>query len=102
MTTSELLTMLESNLELILDFYDSEAKAQKEAELTVYLEAAQKYIKTEGINLDLDEVGDCLLVVMYASWLYEKRMNQNNLGMPRMLRWNLNNRLFSQKINDEA
>ena len=100
MTDDELLTMLESNLELILDYMDSEAREAKEAELTVYLNAAKKYIETEGITLDLTDTGDCLLVVMYAGWLYERRKSQDTLAMPRMLRWNLNNRLFSEKINE--
>jgi hypothetical protein len=34
---------------------------------------------------------------MYASWLYDKRRAPENT-MPRMLRWNLNNRLMSQKM----
>lgn len=103
--TETLLTMLESNLELILDYMDEESKAKKEAELTLYLESAKEFIEREGINID-DTQGDAQLIVMYANWLYDRR-NASQSGyrdstgaMPRMLRWNLNNRLFSQKVNE--
>lgn len=89
--------MLQTNLEIITDYMDAEAKASKETELTQYLQAAQSYITTEGIALDLSNVGDCQLVVMYAAWLYDKR-KASEAAMPRMLRWNLNNRLFRQKM----
>lgn len=107
MVEAELLTMLEYSLEIITDYMDEEAKSAKEAELTLYLNSAQKFIETEGITLDLDEVGDCQLVVMYATWLYERRKavstgyNTSNGAMPRMLRWNLNNRLFAEKAGSD-
>lgn len=106
MTDAELLTMLEYSLELITEYMDDEALEQKEAELTQYLNSAKKFIATEGITLDLDDLGDCQLVVMYAQWLYEKRKavstgySTANGVMPRMLRWNLNNRLFSEKVGE--
>ena len=37
-----------------------------------------------------------MLVEMYAAYLYRRR-REENVQMPRMLRWALNNRLFSQK-----
>lgn len=106
MTDAELLTMLEYNLELITEYMDDEALEAKEAELTLYLDSAKKFIAAEGITLDLNDMGDCQLVVMYASWLYEKRKAVStgystvNGAMPRMLRWNLNNRLFSEKVGE--
>ena len=57
--------------------------------------AAQSYISQEGITLT-ESVDDGMLVEMYASYLYRKRREQN-VSMPRMLRWNLNNRLMAQK-----
>lgn len=107
MTDAELLKMLEYNLELILDYMDDEAKEDKEAELTQYLNSAKKFITTEGITLNLNDVGDCQLVIMYASWLYDKRKavssgySTSNGAMPRMLRWNLNNRLFQENVGDD-
>ena len=57
--------------------------------------AAQSYITQEGVVLT-DSIGDGMLVEMYAAYLYRKR-REENVSMPRMLRWTLNNRLFSQK-----
>ena len=92
-----LLIMLKSNLELITDYMDSVAKAEKETELTQYIYASITYIEREGITLNFDDISDNLLVTMYASWLYDKRKDGVAV-MPRMLRYNLNNRLFSQKV----
>lgn len=100
MTQAELLVMLENNLEIITEYMDETSKTAKETELMVYINSASKFIEQEGINLDTENsVGDCMLVVMYAGWLYEQRKSPS-VGMPRMLRWNLNNRLFSQKIGE--
>lgn len=87
MTDSELLTVLKVDLQIssgALDEY-----------LTGLIEAAKEYIATEGIALT-DSVGDCQLVVMYAAYLYRRR-REENVTMPRMLRWAMNNRLFEQK-----
>ena len=42
-----------------------------------------------------DTEADRDLVVMYAGWLWRSRTTGE--GMPRMLRYALNNRLFSRK-----
>lgn len=97
MTDADLLVMLETNLELITDYMDAASKAAKEAELGQYLGAAEGMIGTEGIVIDKNDVSDCMLLVLYAAWLYDKRKNADAV-MPRMLRWNLNNRLFSRKM----
>ena len=94
-----LLTMLEYNLELILDYMDAEAKLQKEAQLGYYIDAAVEFIEREGITLDYDNTGDLMLVTMYASYLYDKR-NDGVSVMPRALRYNLNTRLFQEKVQD--
>lgn len=62
--------------------------------------SAQEQIKREGITLDLSEVDDCLTVSMYAAYLYRRRAVADN-GMPRMLRYRLNNRLFAEKMESE-
>lgn len=62
--------------------------------------SAQSLITTEGINIDLCNQEDCMLTEMYAAYLYRKR-REDTTGMPRMLRWALNNRLFSQKARDQ-
>lgn len=63
------------------------------------LNAAHNFIEREGISLDETSAEDTQLVVMYAAYLYRKR-RETNVAMPRMLRWALNNRLFSQKAQE--
>lgn len=70
-----------------------------DARLTQYLNAAGKAIETEGITLDLQNYQDSMLQIMYAAWLWRKRDSQD--GMPRMLRWLMNNRLFSEKVKEQ-
>ena len=101
MNDTELLTMLKANLEIVTDYMDSEAKAAKDTELMQYLSAAQEFITREGIALT-ESTGDAMLLVQYASWLYSRRHSDGSYGgMPRMLRWNLNNRLMEQDITGD-
>ena len=71
------------------------------AALDNYLEAliasARDFIATEGIELT-ESISDAMLIEMYAAYLYRRR-REENVAMPRMLRWALNNRLFSKKEN---
>lgn len=105
-TDDVLLTMLKQSLEIITDFMDQEARQAKDTELKWYIDSAQEYIAREGITLK-DTVGDATLQVVYAMWLYDKRKTTGSKytsyyiqNMPRMLRWNLNNRLLQEKAND--
>lgn len=66
--------------------------------LEQYIEAAKKSIAEEGITLDLEDIQDCQIVVMYAAWTWRKR--DSGEGMPRMLRYALNNRVFREKIRN--
>lgn len=43
---------------------------------------------------------DAQLIVMYAAWLWRRRDSMD--GMPRMLRWALNNRVFSEVVKTNA
>lgn len=103
MTRDDLLVMLKTNLEIITDYMDEEAKAAKDRELRTYIDSAEAFMRREGITPSLDDISDCQLIVMYAGWLYEKRKVNvsygNEVKMPRMLRYNLNNRIFQEKIN---
>lgn len=63
--------------------------------LLVLITSARSYITQEGITLT-DTAQDAMLVEMYAAYLYRRR-REENVQMPRMLRWALNNRLFGQK-----
>lgn len=64
--------------------------------LAQYLISAQAAITEEGIELDTADLSDANLVVLYAAWMWRKR--DSGEGMPRMLRYRLNNRLFSGKV----
>lgn len=70
-----------------------------DARLAQYITAAKSAIEIEGVELDSSSIADGNLVVMYAAWLWRKR--DTGEGIPRMLRWQLNNRLFSQKVGEE-
>ena len=60
------------------------------------LTAAQQMIQGEGVSsLDTSDPKDMQLIVMYAAWLWRRRDDMQ--GMPRMLRWALNNRIFAEK-----
>lgn len=67
--------------------------------LTQYLQSAKADIEREGIAFPSDiSISDEQLIVMYASWLWRKRSTGE--GMPRMLRYAINNRLFAQRAGD--
>lgn len=93
MTETQILVPLKIDLQISSDALDSY--------LLDLIHAAEEYISTEGITLDLTSKGDAELVEMYAAYLYRERRDSGTYAtvkkMPRMLRWALNNRLFSQK-----
>lgn len=62
-----------------------------------YIQSSIRFITDEGATLDLDDPEDCQIVTMYASWLWRRR--DSGSGMPRMLRYALNNRIFREKID---
>lgn len=64
-----------------------------------YLDSARAAIEREGIVIDNSSVDDGNMIVMYAAHLWRKR--DTGEGMPKMLRWMMNNRLFSQKLQGE-
>ena len=82
-----ILTALKVNLQISTSAMDTY--------LGQLITAARSYISREGITLT-ESVEDGMLVEMYAAYLYRRR-REENVQMPRMLRWALNNRLFSQK-----
>lgn len=101
MTDAELLTMAKANLQLLTTAFD--------AYLGQLIAVSKVEIAREGITLDLSDIADCNLVVMYASYLYRRRVENNEntaywteanqfFDMPRILRHALNNRLFSEKM----
>lgn len=92
MNDETMLAALKVDLGINTSAYDSR--------LDHYLTAAATAIKIEGITLDSSSVSDGNLQVMYAAWLWRKR--DSGEGMPRMLRWLLNNRLFSERVGDNG
>lgn len=124
MTKNDILEMLKANLEII--------NSLKDKYLSQLIETAEKEIKREGVTFTTTtiestttttddegnetttttteisyEVDDANLIIMYAAWLYRKRVDDSlsgytsaisATGMPRMLRYTLNNRIFSQKM----
>lgn len=69
--------------------------------LEALIESAKTQIEREGIVLDLASTDDLMTVSMYAAYLYRRRAVADN-GMPRMLRYRLNNRLLEQKSSPEG
>lgn len=92
MTEQDRLAMLKIDLGISSTGYDDRLKQ--------ILKSSEKAIKKEGVStLDNTDLDDCQLIVMYAAWMWRKR--DTGEGMPRMLRWSLNNRIFSEKARAE-
>lgn len=85
----DMLEMLKVDLGIVTSAYDTR--------LTQYISYAKQSIKEEGAVLDLSSVADMQLVVMYAGWLWRRR--DTGEGMPRMLRYALNNKVLGGKAN---
>ena len=94
MADSTMLAMLKTDLGI------SAAQTAYNTRLEQLLTAAQDMIIKEGASdLDASDPLDMQLIVMYAAWLWRRRDNMD--GMPRMLRWSLNNRVF-RTVADNA
>ncbi len=92
MTDSDILIILKVDLQLSSTAIDGY--------LTSLIDAARQYITQEGIAIQTT-VADAMLVEMYAAYLYRSR-REDAQGMPRYLRWALNNRLLSEKAGAGA
>lgn len=87
MTQDQLLQLLQYDLNLIAP------DETRTAQLRHLIETAVQLIAREGVTLPVPySAEDGHLVIMYAAYLYRKRATDE--GMPRMLRWALNNRIF--------
>lgn len=85
-----LLQMLKTNLGIL-------STTAYDERLTQIIEASKARITEEGVqNLDEENPIDAQLIVDYAEWLWRRRDTKE--GMPRMIRWALNNRVFSKKM----
>lgn len=92
MADETILAMLKVNLQIIA------GNTLQDEYLRNLIATARQMITREGIMLT-DSIEDGNLVVMYAAYLYRKRADDAPV-MPRMLRYALNNRLFSQKVSE--
>ena len=92
MSEQDRLAMLKTDLRIMSTGYDERLKQ--------ILKSSEKAIKKEGVStLDNTDLDDCQLIVMYAAWIW--RNSETGAGMPRMLRWSLNNRIFAEKARAE-
>lgn len=90
MDVDAILVPLKIDLDISTNARDSFLKQQ--------IQHAEELIGTEGAHLDPTSVSDMMLVEMYAAYLYRSR-REGKTGMPRMLRWALNNRIMQEKAN---
>lgn len=86
-----MLSMLKVDLGLTTDAYDER--------LTQYLASAAAMLSREGVKLTDGEAEDMQLQVMYARWLWNRRDGME--GMPRMLRWHINQRVCAASMAEE-
>lgn len=93
MTDEDILEILKADLNIM------SPDATRTAQMEQYIAAAKSFIKREGVELTAPySTEDGQLIEMYAAYIFRKR--DNDTGMPRMLRWTLNNRIFSKKRSD--
>lgn len=91
MSKDDILTILKANLDLL------QVSNERLAFLNHCIDSAITFMEREGVSFSSPySIEDGSLIVMYASYLFNKRKTDE--GMPRMLRWALNNRLFAQKM----
>ena len=87
MNAEQMLAALKIDLGITTDIYDER--------LAQYIQVSKAEIAREGVTFPSDsdpEMADANLIVQYAAWMWRKR--DTGAGMPRMIRWQINNRLF--------
>ena len=92
MTGETKLAMLKIDLGIRTTAYDER--------LTEYLNGAAREILREGYTLKDGKSDDDNLQINYAAWMWRRR--DTGEGMPRMIRWQLNNRLFDMSTGGES
>lgn len=90
MNSSELLTVLKSDLQMV-----TPANDQFLGEL---LGLARKLMQREGVAVDDNNIEHQMVQVQYAAYLFRRR-GGSETAMPRFLRYELNNLVMSQKGN---
>ena len=90
MTQADLLKLLQADLNQLMP------DETRLAQLQHLIATAIQLIAREGVTLtEPYSAEDGQLIIMYAAYLFRKRATAE--PMPRMLRWALNNRIFSEK-----
>lgn len=92
MTDNEMLGALKVDIGLTSDAYDERLRA--------YLEAAEQRITREGVTIDKSDIDHVETIIMYAHWMWSKR--DSGEGMPRMVRYQLNNLIFHEATEEKA
>ncbi|MBQ6815586.1 MAG: hypothetical protein IJP13_08625 [Lachnospiraceae bacterium] len=87
MSDAEIMELVKLDLGMSASAYNKLVEAR--------IKSAKAAIKNEGINLIEGDDEDSLLIADYAAFLHRDRKSKE--GMPRSLRWRLNNRLLSKK-----
>ena len=99
---AQVLSLLKANLQIRNNIQDDY--------LNHLIETAKTRIRAEGVTLG-NTTEDLQLIEMYAAYLYRKRAGNeqgynteamNPQGMPYMLRYALNNRIFSEKMRAQS
>lgn len=93
MDKTQILTLLKLDLTISTAAYDQL--------LNGLIDRAIKAIEREGITLENDLVADQMIVVQYAAYLWRKRKGEDT-GMPRSLRYELNNLWVAQHAAEEG
>lgn len=92
MDKTEVLKLLKLDLTISTDAYDQL--------LNGLIDRANEAIKREGITLG-ESTADQMIVVQYAAYLWRKRKGEDT-GMPRSLRYELNNMFVAQHATEEG
>lgn len=88
MTNNEILAVLKTDLQIAVSTQDSY--------LMSLIEQATAAVTTEGMTVQ-NTVQDGMLIEQYAAFLWRKR-REDDVAMPRYLRWMLNNRIVAEKM----
>ena len=90
--TDAQITAILSSLKVDLGILNTTAY---DTRLTEIIKSSFQMIEREGATLDVNKLDDAQLVVMYSAWMWRRR--DSGEGMPRMVRYALNNRVLCEK-----
>lgn len=95
MTAATMLAMLKIRLMI------SPSNTAYDDYLSGLLDSAKQFIIREGVATLSPETNaeDAQLVIGYAAFLHRQK-EETSAGLPRWLRWALNNRIFSEKAGE--